>query len=364
MKRVAIIGWGETEFRPHPEHHRTDLLEEATRAALDSASLTHEDLDVVLGASCDVLDGVSISNVFIVESMGGFMKEESKVEDDAAFAVFYGMTRLLAGPNRTALVASHGKPSETPPDAASHLGTDPFYGRPVGLGHTTIAGLQANAYLTSSNASIEDFAALAAKRGRAESAAAALAAPPLAHPLTESMCPPITDGAVAVILAEETLARELCPHPIWIDGVGLSHDLFYPGHRDLSESTSAREAAQRAFAMAGIEDPATAFDLAELSARHPHEACILVEAFGLAEPGDGARFLLEGSLPIDPSGGALCADADFPTGLRAVVAACQQLTGTAGAVQIEGSPRRALAHGSSGAALQANIVFALSREAS
>jgi acetyl-CoA C-acetyltransferase len=64
---------------------------------------------------------------------------------------------------------------------------------------------------------------------------------------------------------------------------------------------------------------------------------------------------------INPSGGPLCGHPLMMTGLIRLGEAFRQLSGTAGAHQVEGATR-ALAHATSGHCLQQNLLFVLGTE--
>ena len=61
-----------------------------------------------------------------------------------------------------------------------------------------------------------------------------------------SDCPPITDGAAAVVIAADDFARERCERPAWIRGIDHRIDPMALGLRDLTEATSARLAGEQA----------------------------------------------------------------------------------------------------------------------
>ncbi len=119
-----------------------------------------------------------------------------------------------------------------------------------------------------------------------------LAEPMIASPLRKHDCSPISDGAAAVVLAADDLARSVCERPAWITGIDHrieAHDL---GVRDLTRSPSTALAAEKAgLARAPVE-------VAELYAPFSHQELILREAMGLGE-----------EVEVNPSGGALSANA-------------------------------------------------------
>jgi acetyl-CoA acetyltransferase len=158
-----------------------------------------------------------------------------------------------------------------------------------------------------------------------------LTLPYVASPLREHDCPPVSDGAAAVVLAAGDLARAVCERPAWIRGIDHRIEPQGLGLRDLTRSTSAALAAQRA----GVaEGP---IDVAELHASYTHQELILRDALGL-----------EANVAINPSGGALAADPVMVTGLLRI--------GEAASRVMSGEAQRALAHASAGPCLQQNLV--------
>ena len=80
---------------------------------------------------------------------------------------------------------------------------------------------------------------------------AILAEDHLVAPLHKHDCPPISDGAVAVVLAADDRARELTDNPAWIRGLEHRIDMHALGLRDLTDSPSTRLAAEGAGAHRG-----------------------------------------------------------------------------------------------------------------
>ena len=93
-------------------------------------------------------------------------------------------------------------------------------------------------------------------------------------------------------------------------------------------------------------------DLAEVSASSVISELMVIEALGLADPGQGISAANDGAVAINRSGGALPADPIMVTGLIRLAQAAQQLG--AG-----GSLKRGLVHGAGGVAMQNNCVFTL-----
>ena len=104
-------------------------------------------------------------------------------------------------------------------------------------------------------------------------------APYVRAPLRAHDFPPISDGAVAVVLARGDRARALCERPAWIRGLDHRIEVHQPGMRDLTSSTSTTLAARKAGYDGGP------LDVVELSSTFSPQELILREALGL----DGRR---------------------------------------------------------------------------
>jgi acetyl-CoA acetyltransferase len=163
---------------------------------------------------------------------------------------------------------------------------------------------------------------------------ALLAEPYLCAPLRKHDCPPISDGAAAVVLAAGDLARSVSKRPAWIRGIDHRIDAQYLGTRDLTRAPSAALAAERAGARRDK------VDVAELYAPFTHQEILLRRELGISD-----RTI------VNPSGGPLCAHAVMAAGLVRI--------GEAAARIFDGSADRTLAHATSGPWLQQNLVCVL-----
>ena len=167
-----------------------------------------------------------------------------------------------------------------------------------------------------------------------------------------------------MLLASAERAGELTDRPVWVLGMGQSIETFYIGERDLAVSPSTAQAAERAYSMAGIKNPRTDVDLAEISALFAHQEPLLAEAMGLLEEGKAEEAYrsgetsVSGKLPLNPSGGALGGHPICVTGLMRVAEAVRQLRGEAGDNQV-GKAEIAVAHGQDGICAQQNAVLVL-----
>ena len=378
-KEVAIIGYAQTKYSEDADNSRELQVLQVAREALAMAGLKREDLSTVIGASNDYLDGRTISNMRLVEPSGASMKDESKVEMDGAYAALYALMRILSGFHDIAMVFAESQASVYAVYLPGIMTLDPTYDRQRWLLNEVSAGaLQARAYMNEYGITEEQIAAVSAKNldNAAKNRFALRQMPGLTveqvlssrmlySPIRELNAWPATDGACAIILASGKAAAK-ASNPVWIKGVGFSHD-SYLTERPLAKMNSLKLAADQCYGMAGITDPASEIDLAEIHESFAHEELMAYEALGFCAEGRGGEFIdsgatrIDGKLPVNASGGALAANAMCATGLARIAEAAMQIAGDAGEHQVQGV-KTAVAHGQTGLCAQENIVFALGGE--
>ena len=374
--RIGIIGSGINIERENLDQSVEDLVFYSVKKTLKNHNMNIDEIDTVVQAGDDVMDGIAINHVYLVEPSGSFMKEESKVERDGAWAVHYAMARLLTGKFQTAMVVAYSKASQCDYSSFSGISADPFYMRPVGADGNTIGAIQSQYYAQRSGATEEDFAAVAAKNRKAGmgndrvmageagdySASDVMSSSPIATPITELSTARSGDGCVVMLLATEDYIKEKGLKASFISGCGFTSDAYYPTYRDLSRIKSAEMAAKTAYKQAGVS--AEAIDLAEIHELYAHQELMLYEALGLCEEGKAVEMLksgktaLGGELPVNVSGGVLCGNIIYASGLARLMEADLQLKGQAGERQVKDA-KRALVHSQAGLAMQSNIVYIL-----
>lgn len=218
---------------------------------------------------------------------------------------------------------------------------DPYYTAPLWPDSVALAALQAQALIDAGHTDEGALAAIGA-RSRADATANPHAqlkghvpqGDHVVRPLRTGDCPPVGDGAAAVVLAAGERARELCERPAWIRGIDHRVEAHGLGVRDLTDSPSTRLAAERAGAFT------RPVDTAELHAPFSSQEVILRRALRLDD-----------SVRVNPSGGALAANPVMAAGLVRI--------GEAAARVHRGASDRALAHATSGPCLQQNLVAVL-----
>lgn len=268
---------------------------------------------------------------------------------DAAFALYEAWVRLLHGDIDVALVFGFGKSSLGPLPDVLNTRHDPYYVQPLAFDSISAAAMQAQAMVDAGLATERDFAEIARRNravGRENPNAqvvgdfgvdAMMREPYIAEPLRKSFCPPISDGAAAIVLATGDRARSLVRRPAFIRGIDHRIEPSSLGVRDLTRSVSTELAAERA----GVFERPVEF--AELHAPFAHQELLLRRAMRL---GDGVK--------LNPSGGALAANPLMCAGLIRF--------GEAASYIHRGLARRGIAHCTAGDCLQQNLVAVLEGE--
>ncbi len=363
LRNVAVVGFAQLPIVARDEHRMaTEMLYPVVREALAQCGVERDAIDYQVAGSTDYMDGRPFGFVAALDVTGSWpARQDLHLEMDAAFGAYYAWVKMQTGEIDTALVVGHGKTSEGEPDRVLNLQLDPYYQAPMGLDPTSTAALQASAYMARTGTTDRDLAEVAARRRtagaknpdaqvRTPATADELQKTPWAvEPLRRGYLPPIGESATCLILAAEGKAETLCDRPVWIHGTDHRTEMQTLGARDLSRSASARLAAEKAFAMAGLAR-ATEVDVVEFLATNPAEALILCEALGLDARAERPA--------INPSGGPLCGHPIMSTGLIRLGEAFRQLAGRAGERQVPGAAR-AIAHAAQGHCLQHNLVWVL-----
>lgn len=352
MREIAIIAFGQTPNRRKELHrNEAEMLAPVVAEVLEGVSLSRMDVDFTCSGSSDFLAGHAFSFVVALDALGAWPPiKESHVEGEAAWALYEAWVKMLCHEEiEVALVYGFGRQSMSSPRDLMVLMNDPYLETPLWPDTISQAALQARALLDAGLCKERDFAEIAARNlQHAESNPLAqlsgrpdpdtlLEAPTIASPLRKHDCPPITDGACALLLAAGDRARALCDRPAWIRGLDHRIDVQALGRRDLTRSHSARLAAEAAGAIG------TRVDIAELHAPFTPQDWILQRELEIP---DGTV--------INPSGGIHQGNPMMGTGLVRF--------GEVAARIIRGEADRGVAHGTQGPCLQQNIVGVLEGE--
>ncbi|MEV0173644.1 thiolase domain-containing protein [Streptomyces sp. NPDC050803] len=340
-REIAVVAFAQTVTRRTSEDlSEVEMLMPVLHEVLDRTGLKTADIGFTCSGSSDYLAGRAFSFTLALDGVGAWPPiAESHVEMDGAWALYEAWTKLLTGDADTALVYAYGKSSPGSLRDVLTRQLDPYYVAPLWPDSIALAALQAQALIDAGETDEPALAAIGARNRATDNPRAQLKGPVphgdyAVRPLRTGDCPPIGDGAAAVILAAGDRARELCARPAWIRGIDHRIEAHSLGVRDLTDSPSARLAAEKAGA---FERPV---DTAELHAPFTSQEVVLRKALRLGD-----------EVIVNPSGGALAANPVMAAGLVRI--------GEAAARIHRGASDRALAHATSGPCLQQNLVAVL-----
>ncbi len=324
MRDVAVVAYSSWSTPREAERNEVEILMPVVREVFDKVGLTKDDIGFTCSGTSDFLAGQPFSFVSALDAVGAWPPiMESHVEMDGAWALYEAWVRLQHGDIDTALVYAVGKSSMGDIKDVLCLQLDPYVVTPLWPDPISLAALQARAYLEKTGKTEDDLAEVAAKYRKVN-----MDSPYIASPLRNHDCPPVADGAAAVVLAAGDRARELCERPAWITGIDHRIEQHSLGARDLTQSPSTK--------LAGEKAGASGVDVAEIHAPFTHQELILREALGL----NGAT--------VNPSGGPLQANPVMVAGLQRIGEAAQRV--------MDGEATKALGHATSGPCLQQNLV--------
>jgi acetyl-CoA C-acetyltransferase len=222
------------------------------------------------------------------------------------------------------------------------------YGERYGLDHAHLAGI---AELNYCNARDNPFAHTRAW-SVTEFGADDVANPVLAGTLRRTDCSQVTDGAAGVVLASRAFAEQ------WAARHGISEVAQVKGwgHRTVGLAYApkvdhdepylmphVRQTVVDAFDRAGLPD-VFAVDGIETHDCFTSSEYLAIDHFGITQPGEswkaveGGVLERDGAMPVNPSGGLIGGGHPVgATGVRMVLDASRQVTGRAGACQVEGA---------------------------
>jgi len=347
MIDVAIVGYAQSPSWRAAELTEPQFLFPVISEAIEQSGVERREIGFTCAGSCDYLSGQTFAFVMNLEAVGAWPPiSESHVEMDGAWALYEAWVRLQHGDIDSALVFGSGKSSPGVPSEIYPLQMDPYTLTPLGADPVSLAALQARAMIDSGKVTEREMAEVAARSRKAAKGNPyaqitgdfdvdkLLEEPYVTAPLRKHDLPPISDGACAIVLATADKAKALSKRPVWIRGIDHRIDIHQPGMRDLTESPSTRLAGKHA----GVADRKV--DVAELSVTFSHQEKILRDELGLGD-----------DVEVNPSGGPLAANPVMATGIARIAEAARQVA--------EHGKHRAVAHATSGQALQQNLVCVL-----
>jgi acetyl-CoA C-acetyltransferase len=330
MKKVAVIGVGNSKFGIRGDVNVSELTFEAVKPALEDAKLAAKDVEFVAlgsvgaGAWYEELLPAVITGEYCGLTGAGLMRVEAACASGSA-AFFSAYSAVASGHCEIAMALGVEKMREIDtPTAMEWIGRAGYYFwefHNFGLTFPAYYALYANAHMAKYGTTEEDLALVAVKSHKYA------AMNPIAHltnkitvddvlnsmviasPLKLYDCSPMTDGASAVIVASEEKAKQLkIGTPVWVAGIGYSSGTANLSKRANFVGLDASVlAAQRAYKAAGITPDKV--DFAEVHDCFTIAEIMAYEDLGFCGRGEGVKLLREGQteiggrIPVNMDGG-------------------------------------------------------------
>ncbi|MEV6625033.1 thiolase domain-containing protein [Amycolatopsis sp. NPDC051106] len=362
---TAVLGTGQTHHRAKRQDvSMPGLLREAIDRAMADAQVGWADIDaVVLGKAPDLFEGVMMPELFLADALGATGKPLLRVHTAGSVG---GSTALVAaslvqsGVHRRVLTVAYEKQSES--NAMWGLSILPPFQMPVGAGAGGYFAPHVRSYIRRSGAP-EHVGAIVAAKDRRNGALN-----PYAHlrqaditvesvrksqmlwdPIRYDETCPSSDGACAMVLGDEAAGDAVEGGAAWIHATAMRTEPTTFAGRDQVNPQAGRDAAAALWAEAGITDPMSEVDVAEIYVPFSWFEPMWLENLGFAPEGEGWKVTeagetaIGGRLPCNPSGGVLSSNPIGASGMLRFSEAAKQVMGRAGDYQVDGA-RIALGH--------------------
>ncbi|WEU40756.1 MAG: thiolase domain-containing protein [Candidatus Odinarchaeum yellowstonii] len=361
--KVAVIGVGVTKFGKLENKTSRELFAEAVDYAIKDAGVSPKEIESVYvgNFTADLFEHQGHIGPLMADYAGlrglPSIRLESACASGAA-ALRQGILSILSGLYDIVLVGGVEKMTDLPTsdvtDALS-IAADNLFEASVGATFPGEYAMIAKAHMDAYGTTREQLAAVAVKNhhnGFLNPKAhfqkeidlnKALSAPMIAWPLGLYDCSPISDGAAALILAREDVARKYTDTPVFIVASAQATDTVSLFEREsLTSLRAARIAAKKAYEMAGVTSKD--IDLAEVHDCFTIAEIVATEDLGFFPPGEGGRAVeqgltqIDGDIAVNPSGGLKAKG--HPVGCTGVAQAVEisiQLRGEAGKRQVNGA---------------------------
>ena len=362
-ERCAVIGIGQTK---HRESRRDlsipGLIRIAALKALEDADMTFKDIDaIVIGTAPDMFEGIMMPELFLADALGAAGKPIFRVHTAGSVG---GSTAVVAshlvqaGVHEKVLAVGFEKQSESNVMWALSPAI-PFQPQLVAGAGGYFAPL-IRSYIRRSDAH-PDTGCMVAVKDREhgllnpyahlhlnQSLADVKASPMLWDPIRYSETCPSSDGAVAMVLVNDTHA-DRAKNPAWVKGTSVRTERTFFAGRDQVNPGAGKQCAKDVYDQAGITNPLAEIDCGEIYVPFSWFEPMWLENLGFAEEGSGWKMTMEGKtklgaeMPINMSGGVMCTNPIGASGMLRFAEAARQVRGTADKHQVDGA-KVALGH--------------------
>jgi acetyl-CoA C-acetyltransferase len=394
---VALVGAGMSKFGSFPGKSSRDLFVDAFQEMLGSVDKGFNAKDIealyIGNFSSDLFENQGHIAPIMADWVGLTPRPATRIEDACASggaALRQGLIAVASGLYDIVLVGGVEKMTDLPIERVTDTlatAADSLYEVPAGFTFPGLYAAMATAYMAEYGANTDVFLkvgyknhengslnnkaqfgqrianimearkASAVKKGlpvptwanEMEFLKDDRANPIIAWPMRLYDCSPVSDGAAAVLLVSEEIARRFTDKPLHVIGSGQGSDGAIHSRPTMTSLPSAKYAANAAFEMAGVKP--TDIKAVEVHDCFTVAEIIASEDLGFFKPGDGWKAVEEGKTardgvcPINTSGGLKSKGHPVgASGVGQVLEIWKQLRGEADQRQLPGDPNLGLTH--------------------
>ncbi len=379
MRKVAILGIGQTKVDEHWDKSLREIGGEAAFLAMQDAGVDKVDALYVGNMLAPMVSGQNQLGAFFSDWIGLWKQEAVKIEaacGSGAAAFRSALMAVASGDVESALVVGVEKMTDKAGrDVTAALATaaDSDYEVEQGISFVGINALVMRRYMYEFGWKHEDFAPFSinahanamhnpyARLHEKVSVEKFEKSSMVATPINLLDASPVGDGAAAaIIVPADKVIRQ--PKVVVAASASATDSIAVHSRKDPMFLNAAYLSSQQAYKMAGVTQEE--IDVFELHDAFSIMAALSLEATGFAERGQGVRLGLEnqigikGKIPVCTRGGLKARGHPVgATGMYQIVEVVQQLRGECGATQVDGvSVGMAQNIGGSGATILTHIL--------
>ncbi|MDH7477622.1 MAG: thiolase domain-containing protein [Candidatus Bathyarchaeota archaeon] len=369
MKKVAVIGVGNSKFGRRTDATYYEIAFEAVKEAIEDAGINQKDVEFsVVGSVGNRLYDMypaPLINEYVGFASKGPLRVEAACASGSA-AIFTAYNAISSGYVDTAIAIGVEKMSEVDTSTSTAVGGRGCYMWEFHMFGTSFAAyyaLFATAHKAKYGTTEEQLAKVAVKNHyyaarnpkahfqKEITLEQALNSRIVCWPLKLYDCCPISDGAAAVILASEDSIKDLkIEDPIWIQAIGCGADTGNHTRREnFTSIKSARTASEMAYKLAKVHPEEV--EVAEVHDCFTIAEIMAYEDLGFCKKGEGGKLIDEeetwigGKISVNIDGGLKAKGHPLgATGCSMIYELVKQLRNEAGKRQVPLKKYVGLAH--------------------
>jgi len=374
-RNTAIVGVGQTQYRSHyEEYNQPELVNIAVNAALEHAGMGMDDIDCIVHGNMELFEMVHQPDLWHSLGSGAYGKETLRVTTGGTTGttIVAAADHLVAsGLHDVVMAIGFEKLQEGHTTGGITNMADPLWARQLQTGALT--GMTAAEL-------IEEFGEQRAKKAAMkyriqmdkhamknplahrrlglefdQAEELAVNSPQLVGELRMIHMCSQSDGCCVMIFASEDRAKKIRKNSAWIrDHITAHREEMFVVFGDAPVLSTHRYVARRLFERNGIKDPQKEIDVFEMYDPSAWWGLDWLGEFLQFEGDEHLKMVenddiaIDGSFPVNPSGGVIASNPIGATAMIRVAEAALQVMGEAGERQVPKKVKQAMASGFGG----------------